>query len=101
MKLDSHLSAGEDVAGQFDFGEVALADGLEEPVVADVRLIVRAGSHGVPAACAEGAARHARALVRPTRRQRRMLHTESIRIRVRVRTEAAQSESASKNEGQC
>lgn len=39
----SHLSAGEDVAGKFDLGEVALADGLEQPVVADVRLLVGDG----------------------------------------------------------
>lgn len=59
----SHLSASKDVAGQFDFSKVTLADGLQEPVVADVRLIIRAGSHGVPAARAQGTARHARSLI--------------------------------------
>lgn len=47
----SHLSAGEDVPGQFDLGEVALADGLEQSVVADVgllRLLRAAGSHAGP-----------------------------------------------------
>lgn len=35
----SHLSAGEDVASQLHFSEIALADGFEEPVVADVRVV--------------------------------------------------------------
>lgn len=39
----SHLSARQSVFGQFDFGEVALADGLQQAVVADVRLFVRDG----------------------------------------------------------
>lgn len=37
--------------GQFDLGEVALADGFEQPVVADVgllRLLGAAGSHAGP-----------------------------------------------------
>lgn len=48
----AHLSAGEDVSGQFDLGEVALPDGFEQPVVADVRLLLllgAAGSHAGPA----------------------------------------------------
>lgn len=48
--LVSHLSAREDVARQLDLGEVALSDGLEQPVVADVRLLVGARGNGVPAA---------------------------------------------------
>lgn len=43
--LCSHLSAGQCVSGQFDFGEVALADGLQQAVVADVRLLVCDGRH--------------------------------------------------------
>lgn len=46
----SHLPAGQDVAGQLDFSKVSLADGLEQTVVADVRLLVGAGGDGVPAA---------------------------------------------------
>lgn len=45
------------MSGQFDLGEVALADGFEQPVVADVgllRLLGAAGSHARPArACAD------------------------------------------------
>lgn len=44
----SHLSAGKDVSGQFHFGKVALADGFEQPVVADVRLLGAAGSNAGP-----------------------------------------------------
>jgi len=36
----SHLSASQDVSGKFDFGKVALANGLQQPVVADVWLFV-------------------------------------------------------------
>lgn len=61
------------MASQFHFSEVALADGFEEPVVADVGFI-RARGHGVAAARAEGTTRHASALLRTARRQRRMLH---------------------------
>lgn len=50
------------MASQFHFSEVSLADGFEEPVVADVR-VVRARGHGVAAARAEGTARHAGALL--------------------------------------
>lgn len=43
--------------GEFDFGEVSFADGLEQPVVSDMRLLrlVRAaGSHAGPTrACAK------------------------------------------------
>lgn len=39
----AHLFSGEDVSCQFDLGEVAFADGLQQPVVADVRLVVRRG----------------------------------------------------------
>lgn len=42
----SHLSAGQRVSGQFNLGEVALADGLQQAVVADVRLFIRDGRHG-------------------------------------------------------
>lgn len=48
--FDGNLSAREDVARQLDLGEVALSDGLEQPVVADVRLLVGARGNGVPAA---------------------------------------------------
>lgn len=69
----SHLSASEDVASQFHFSKVALADGFEEPVVADV-WVVWARGHGIAAARTEGTARHAGALLRTACRQRRMLH---------------------------
>lgn len=59
----SHLPARQDVAGQLDLGEVSLADGLEQTVVADVRQLVRAGGDGVPAAGAQRAAGQAGALV--------------------------------------
>ena len=42
----SHLSAGQCVSGQFDFGEVALADSFQQAVVANVRLFVGDGGHG-------------------------------------------------------
>lgn len=45
----SHLSAREDVSGQFDLGEVALPDGFEQPVVADVRLLWLLGAAGTHA----------------------------------------------------
>lgn len=61
------------MASQLHFSEIALADGFEEPVVADVR-VVRARGHGVAAAHAEGTARRAGALLRTARRQRCMLH---------------------------
>lgn len=61
------------MASQFHFSEVALADGFEEPVVADVR-VVGARGHGVAAARAKGSTRRAGALLRTARRQRRMLH---------------------------
>lgn len=44
----SHLSARQDVSGQFDLGEVAFADGLEQPVVPHVgllRFLRAAGAH--------------------------------------------------------
>lgn len=43
LSSPSHLFARQDVAGQLDLGKVSLADGLEQAVVADVRLLVRAG----------------------------------------------------------
>lgn len=48
--LLSHLSAREDVTRQLDLGKVALSDGFEQPVVANVRLLVGARGNGVPAA---------------------------------------------------
>ena len=39
--LDGDLLAGGDMLGELDLGEVALADGLEQPVLADVRLLPR------------------------------------------------------------
>lgn len=38
--FDGHLLAGDHMAGQFDFGEVAFADGANEPVFTDLGLIV-------------------------------------------------------------
>lgn len=52
----SHLFACQDVAGQLDLGKVPLADGLEQTVVTDVRLLVGAGGDGVPAPGAQRAA---------------------------------------------
>lgn len=41
----THLSTGQRVSGQLDLGEVALANGLGQPVVTDVRLLLlRSGS---------------------------------------------------------
>ena len=40
--LDGDLLPGGDVLGQLDLGEVALADRLEQAVLADVRLLARA-----------------------------------------------------------
>lgn len=48
-----HLLARQDMAGQLDLGKVALADGLKQAVVADVRSLVRAGGDGVPTAGAQ------------------------------------------------
>ncbi len=42
-KCNPHLFASEDVLGQFDLGEVAFADGFQEPVAADVGLLVCCG----------------------------------------------------------
>lgn len=39
----AHLFPCEDMSCQFDLGEVAFADGFQQPVVADVRLVVRRG----------------------------------------------------------
>lgn len=44
-----HLSSCQDVARKFDLGEVALADGFEQPVVANMRLLVGARGDGVAA----------------------------------------------------
>lgn len=41
------------MACQLHFGEIALADGLEQPVVADVWQFVRAGGDGIPATGSE------------------------------------------------
>ena len=38
--VDTHLLAGGQVFGQLDLGKVSLADGLEQLVLADVRLRV-------------------------------------------------------------
>lgn len=46
--MGSHLSARQDVSGQFDLGEVALANGLKQPVVPHVwllRFLRAAGAH--------------------------------------------------------
>lgn len=43
LKLNPHLFASEDMLGQFDLGEVAFADGFQEPVAADVGLFVCCG----------------------------------------------------------
>lgn len=43
----THLSAGQYVSCQFDFGKVALADGFEEPVVSDVWFLIRTQGDGV------------------------------------------------------
>ena len=59
----THLSARQDVAGQLDLGEVALADGLEQPVVPDVRLLVGAQRNGVPTSGTERPARPTGALL--------------------------------------
>lgn len=52
-----HLSARQDVSGQLDLGEVALADSLEQPVVPHVgllRLLRAAGTHaGAARPCAD------------------------------------------------
>lgn len=42
----AHLSACENVPGQLDLGKVALSDGLEQPVVAHVRLLRLLGAPG-------------------------------------------------------
>lgn len=52
----THLPACEDVPGQLDFGEVALADGPQQAVVAHMGLLFGAGGDGIPAAGAQGAA---------------------------------------------
>ena len=44
----AHLSSCEDVPRELDLGEVPLADGLEEPVVADVGVLL-SGGQGVSA----------------------------------------------------
>ncbi len=47
---EAHLSSCENVSSQFDLGKVALADGFEEPVVADMWLLIGTGCDGVSAA---------------------------------------------------
>lgn len=42
----AHLSACENVSSQLDLGKVALPDGLEQPVVAHVRLLRLLGAPG-------------------------------------------------------
>lgn len=59
----SHLLACQDVAGQLDLGKVSLANGLEQTVVANVRLLIRAGGDGIPAPSTQGAAGLAGGLV--------------------------------------
>lgn len=60
----AHLSTRQDVSCQFDLGKVALADGFEKPVVADMRLLVGAGGDGV-AASSPGAAGSCGTIVPP------------------------------------
>lgn len=69
----AHLPACQDVARQLDFGKVSLADGLEQTVVADVRLLVWAGGDGVPAPGTQRAAGLARGLVCAAGTERHML----------------------------
>lgn len=59
----THLPARQDVAGQLNLGKISLADGLEQTVVADVRLLIGAGGDGVPAPGAQRAAGLAGGLV--------------------------------------
>lgn len=40
LGLLAHLFSGEDMPRQFDLGEVAFADGFQQPIVTDVRLVV-------------------------------------------------------------
>lgn len=49
LLCSTHLSTGQYVPCQFDLGKVSLADGFEQTIVADVWLLIRAGSDGVPA----------------------------------------------------
>ena len=60
----SHLTAGQDVSGQLDLGEVALPDGLQKPVVPDVRQLVRTRGDGVPTPRPQRPARPTGALLR-------------------------------------
>lgn len=64
------------MAGQLDFGEVALADGFQQSVVPDVRQLVRTQGDGVSTAGAERAARPAGTFIRAAGRQRGMLRQE-------------------------
>ena len=45
---ETYLSSCQYMPGQLDFGEVPLANGLEQPVVPDVWLLLRRGRHRVP-----------------------------------------------------
>lgn len=49
VSLVTHLPARQNVAGQLDLGKVSFADGLEQAVVAYVRLFVGARGNRVPA----------------------------------------------------
>lgn len=48
---------------QFDLGKVALADGFEQPVVSNVRLLIRTQGDGVTTSGTERAARPAGTLL--------------------------------------
>ncbi|GAA6074010.1 uncharacterized [Tachysurus ichikawai] len=60
----AHLSTCQDVPRQFDLGKIALADGFEQPVVADMWLLVGARGDGVAASC-PGAAGSCGTIVSP------------------------------------
>lgn len=53
--FNPYLSPCQDVSRQFDLGEVALANGFEQPVIANMRLLVSTRGNGV-AASSPGAA---------------------------------------------
>lgn len=65
-RFPSHLSACQDVAGQLDLGKVSFADGLEQTVVPNVRLLIGTGGDGVPASGPQRAAGLTGSLVRAT-----------------------------------
>lgn len=73
---DPHLSARQDVSSQLDLGEVALPNGFEEPVVADVRLLRLLGASGPDAGPGRARARLLAAVA-----VRRVLREETKRFR--------------------